>query len=442
MARKDDKALFVEKFGDFISELSKLEKDKEIREKCYDDYCKTRGLGDGFYKLLKSVINTELEDDYSNVDYYGLELFYAIENSIHYFSSGDANHFINYVRKAFIRNIAESDMNSGDHKYYINRAVKAIREAKAIEKSVSGTTSVIDKHFIEVFFGEDKTFKGHRFSKLDRELVYFIIINGSTMFLDEPIENDNDENLSRHEITELKDTDDLSSGYNKSAEFWFLKNMEQEEAKKKTVELINQIASSDFLSSVFNKEERDYYKLFMTRTILIAMKLEYYSKERIKEYKEILKDYDDGDNKWNEFVNSLENNLPKVSFRNKTDNEDTIATNSKKKYLRGGDPGFYRYIEKPAGNADIFDFFQSHECNLYATVFHKDYLNTAIDGDYSKLEYVFKNFLKKDFNFSNKIIAEVKGCGEPAISKRYKGMYIGKTLPVLWEKYKEISNNN
>ena len=84
---------------------------------------------------------------------------------------------------------------------------------------------------------------------------------------------------------------------------------------------------------------------------------------------------------------------------------------------RPGQPGYYRYSEKPAGNPDTYEDLKSNSDSVYNKLFHKDYVARAIEGDTPDLYTVFSNFMNKDFTFSNSIIASVKGCSGGTISK-------------------------
>lgn len=143
------------------------------------------------------------------------------------------------------------------------------------------------------------------------------------------------------------------------------------------------------------KEARNWIRVFMTKDVLIELKLDVIpelSKQEMRMWKTLEPESACG--QW----------CPKKS-RCKKDKKESC---------------FARYTVIPAGNYDIYLILKPYEEIVYAELFHSGYLNRAVERNPKDLEEVYENLLREDFNFSDKILADVMNKNKGTVSNKRK----------------------
>lgn len=143
------------------------------------------------------------------------------------------------------------------------------------------------------------------------------------------------------------------------------------------------------------KEARNWLRVFMTKDILIALKLDVLpelSKQEKKLWRTLEPEPACG--QW----------CPKKSWCKK---DKRISC-------------FARYTENPAGNCDVYMMLKPYEEIVYKELFHPDYVDRAIEMNPKDLDEVYENLLKNDFNFSDKILADVMMKNKGTVSNKRK----------------------
>lgn len=79
----------------------------------------------------------------------------------------------------------------------------------------------------------------------------------------------------------------------------------------------------------------------------------------------------------------------------------------------GGEP----YHVEPAGNEDIYGALKPQGDFLYERIFYRNYLDRAFAEYPGKFYEVYCNLLREDFDFSDKILAELEGKNPSTISR-------------------------
>lgn len=79
-----------------------------------------------------------------------------------------------------------------------------------------------------------------------------------------------------------------------------------------------------------------------------------------------------------------------------------------------------RYLEEPAGNREIYDLLKPKEDFFYHEIFYRQYLHRALVRNPESLYEVYALLLREDFEFTDKILAEVMGKDKTSVSKRKK----------------------
>ncbi|MBQ9887292.1 MAG: hypothetical protein IJM37_10625 [Lachnospiraceae bacterium] len=118
--------------------------------------------------------------------------------------------------------------------------------------------------------------------------------------------------------------------------------------------------------------------------------------------------------------------LLKLKSVNATNSKiDKFEKNLGSKYKNEEDRGIYyiRYKKEPAGNRDVYTMLQPSAIKLCNNIFNLDYVNRAISNlDNNLLEKdifysMYYNLLKKDFKFSDEIIAEILNKNKTIVSR-------------------------
>ena len=150
--------------------------------------------------------------------------------------------------------------------------------------------------------------------------------------------------------------------------------------------------------TLLDKPERDFNKIFITRLIMVLMKLRRIRRggraERGKE----------------------ENNLPE-EFRN------------------SGEYAYYRFMETPAGNIEYYEALSTLGEETVDDLLHEGYIERAIVDEYGNLWDLYNSLLRDDFKFTDSIIAEIKGVNNMAV-KRHRDKYL-KMISIIGKELKE-----
>lgn len=78
------------------------------------------------------------------------------------------------------------------------------------------------------------------------------------------------------------------------------------------------------------------------------------------------------------------------------------------------------FTEEPAGDEEFYDSLKPHGTVLYQKMFHKEYLVRAFIENPQNFYEVYARLLKKDFDFSDKFLAELIGKNKSAVSRGRK----------------------
>lgn len=219
---------------------------------------------------------------------------------------------------------------------------------------------------------------GHNYTKadIDAAIRMYQKINLMTS-LDMPISDDSEDTLE----SVIQDKDDK---YEELTEGEILKTFFENAGKnwKK-------------IKGATKKEARNWIRIFMTKDILIVLKLDVLP-ELSKQEKKL----------WNtpEPEPACGQWCPKKSWCKK---DKRISC-------------FARYTEIPAGNHDVYMILKPYEETVYGELFHPDYVDRAIEMNPKDMEEVYKNLLKDDFNFSDKILADVMMKNKGTVSNKRK----------------------
>lgn len=81
------------------------------------------------------------------------------------------------------------------------------------------------------------------------------------------------------------------------------------------------------------------------------------------------------------------------------------------------------YLKEPAGDEEIYQILKPKGAFLYHKLFYKDYLWRAFIERPEDFYTVYSRLLRSDFNFSDKILAEVTGKDKTVISKWKKRFF-------------------
>lgn len=450
---------FLAVFGGFIKELSKLEKDKGIRERFWKEYQQEgiRNFTEEFTLQLKKVVSKRVRIKKENASFdndYSVEYYLAFLDVLHTFQESDPEQFIYNVIHRINQIIDKKEVSEKasvaglkmpykkDALYHVMQLFDVVKQEKERQPSLAGDSGEKNAEvkeqvleIIKMILGSDYKWHGYQYSKKEVKFLYELFVDdyAGVVCLDQQTgENGMDSDAGL--IGEVISLDDGGSGeYNKSPEAVYIRKDNQKRQYDQAVRFLSVLTSEEVFRLFINKTERNFMKLFMTRSILILLKLRYYTDYEIEEYRRICenaceKQYGKASYKehfvklWKEVENRFETKLPGQELAYPTE--------------RPGKAGYYRYGETPAGDPEIYDALVPMEEALYRQILHGDYLERAIDGDSGELKNVYSCFLKEDFSFSNNEMAELEGCVDSTISKRYV-WYRGKALPGLKELFME-----
>lgn len=365
--------VFVEKYNDFITELGSLDNDKAVRNEFWKNYNNgNRFFRDDFIKDLWGVAEGKhKKNEFKKaMDEFGVEFFDALNECIESFGINDSYDktplsFIGLFNKIFARKVRTA--SAVDKLAGVNIDAESV---KTVEKYMK-LKRLVEK--------ELERCGGNRSESKLNETLEKLEIKGKVKKKILKLLNINFESIEgREEILDIPDSE--NQFFEGDGEIGLLPAM---------IKIIEW----------FGKEEKDYYRLFITRDTLIRLKLLYYSEDDIIELKNNTASY-------NAFVNRFERNLRTI-----------IKDKSTPIGERPGQAGYYRYDTKPAGNPDVYEAIKPVEDKIYDNLMHNGYVKRAIDGNVVDLYTMYELFLNEDFSFANNIMAEVKGCSAGNISK-------------------------
>lgn len=162
------------------------------------------------------------------------------------------------------------------------------------------------------------------------------------------------------------------------------------------------------------KVDRDYIKIFITRLLLIELKLRKIEQFDLDEMKKNDKD------RYEQIMKLREKKCSSWCAK---------SGNCK---LSGNNKGcYFRYEQQPAGDDDIYDALQRSEKKLWEVLMHHDYLCEAFGKNPNDLYDVYQSYLKEGFEFTNTVIADMNGCAGGTISKQYK-KFKEESMPAIY----------
>lgn len=149
------------------------------------------------------------------------------------------------------------------------------------------------------------------------------------------------------------------------------------------------------IKAATKKDSRNWIRIFMTKDILIELKLDTIP-ELSGEENRILEKLkpEPACGQW----------CPRKRWCPKKDKKSCYA----------------RYTSIPAGNEEVYLMLKPYEKTVYAELFHPGYLDRAIELSPKDLKEVYENLLKKDFNFSDGILADVMMKNKGTVSNKRK----------------------
>lgn len=96
---------------------------------------------------------------------------------------------------------------------------------------------------------------------------------------------------------------------------------------------------------------------------------------------------------------------------------------------KNGEP----FTEEPAGDEEFYNSLKPHGTVLYHKMFHEKYLIRAFIENPQNFYEVYARFLRRDFDFSDKLLAEVSGKDKSAVSRGRKNYQ--ETMKALYKYY-------
>lgn len=158
-----------------------------------------------------------------------------------------------------------------------------------------------------------------------------------------------------------------------------------------------------------NKRSREWIRVFLTKDILMELKLDV-----IPEITE------DERKRWEDY--RTEPNCGQWCPR-------------RKRCVKSRKTGCYvRYQRKPAGTQRIYKILEPYASVIFHDLMFDAYVNRAIEGEPGDLYEVYANYLKDDFDFSDKLLGEVIHKDKTAVS-RARADYEGKVKGELYRQF-------
>lgn len=164
-----------------------------------------------------------------------------------------------------------------------------------------------------------------------------------------------------------------------------------------------------------NKRSREWIRIFLTKDLLIALKLD---------------------------------SMPEFSDHERKQWEDCRPEPycgqwcpARKTCGRDKRTGCYmRYQTKPAGNEGIYRILSPHADVIFRDLLTRAYVGRAVEGEPEELYEVYEHFLREDFDFRDRILGEVLHKDKSAVS-RARSEYEGKVRERLFRQFLEEQEN-
>lgn len=164
-----------------------------------------------------------------------------------------------------------------------------------------------------------------------------------------------------------------------------------------------------YVQGVTNKRSREWIRIFLTRDILVSLKLDSLPELTDKERRQ-----------WRDY--EIEPYCGQWCSR-------------RKRCTRKGTSGCYvRYQKKPAGTEGVYRLLESNASVIFHKLLVSAYVNRAIEGEPANLYEVYENYLRNDFDFRDKILGEVIHKDKSAVS-RARSEYEGRIKEELYRQY-------
>ena len=170
-----------------------------------------------------------------------------------------------------------------------------------------------------------------------------------------------------------------------------------------------------YVKCAANKRSREWIRIFLTKDILIELKLDSIPELTDREKKQ-----------WKDCE-------PEPHCRQWCSRRKTCSREKTGCYIR--------YRTKPAGNAGIYEILSPHDSVIYHNLLVKAYIDRAIEGEPENLYEVYENYLRKDFDFQDRILGEVIHKDKSAVS-RARSDYEGKIRNGLYRQFLEEREYN
>lgn len=161
------------------------------------------------------------------------------------------------------------------------------------------------------------------------------------------------------------------------------------------------------IKHVTNKRAWQWVRAFLTKDILIVLKLDTIPELTNREKKQW------NDRKAEPYCGQWCPRIKKCELREKT--------------------GCYiRYQDRPAGTEEIYKILSPHDSVIFCDLLVKEYVDRAVEGEPANLYEVYANRLRDDFDFRDRILGEAIHKDKSAVSKA-KSLYEGKIKAELYK---------
>lgn len=203
------------------------------------------------------------------------------------------------------------------------------------------------------------------------------------------------------------------------------KNREDDQNFDLWMHAVLQYLSDNFaeIKNATDKKSYDLLKVFMTRDILVELKLELMGDDYLESVKKTQgKNY----SRW----------LQSVKEPRCTSWCHRVGHCLKNEREKGC---YRRYTEEPAGDLECYEMLKPYEGELYRHVFHREYLEGAFGKEPENFFKVYYDLLRKDFDFTDREMAKSIHLNKERLS-RAKKKYENETRDSLYNYCKKMIN--